>query len=98
MRVAEVHGHAGADGGLRTPGHLFPLVPGHAVAKELGEGLHLLRQQVGDPLGVAVAGNTYEHDEPGGALDESGDLRLVPFPDDEVTLPESRNGAVVSLL
>lgn len=44
VRIAKVHGHAGADGQLFVQRHLFALVVGERLAQGLGNGAKLVRE------------------------------------------------------
>jgi hypothetical protein len=89
-RVAEVDRHSGTNREFGVPGHFLTLIPSHTVPQKLRQGCHLLGQQRGDAFGVAVVGDFHEHDEPGGALDQGRDLRLVALADDEISLARIR--------
>ncbi len=52
--IAEIDVDAGLDGEVCVLGHLFSLVPGHAVAEEVGKGFHFLGQERGDAVGGAI--------------------------------------------
>jgi hypothetical protein len=97
VRITEIDVDSGLDGEVRVVGHLFSLVPGNAFAEELGKVLHLLGQEGRDALGGPVVRDSHEHGESAGTLDQGRDLRLAAFADDQISLPEAGNRAVLGL-
>ena len=67
------------------------------MSEEIGQCAHFLGEQDRDPLRSAVIGHLDEHREPGGALDEGGDLGTPTTADDQVALPEAGHGPVGGL-
>lgn len=85
---AEVDGHAGLDREVGVVDHFFALVPGEAVARELGQGLPF--PQPGARRRVRRCGrrDSHQRDEPGMRLTRVAICDLFPFP---VMRSSSRN-------